>query len=103
MGIAEHALAEELGVLRDVRFGIEAGASVVEVRMAAGVQAGIVRGAQLVEHGGARILREVTEESLIGASERLRVVQSRLVCGPPGAALCQTSGGRRASQGNFSQ
>jgi hypothetical protein len=50
--VAEDAAAQQLEVLRELRLGVEAGAGVVEVDVAAGVEAREVGAAELVEVDG---------------------------------------------------
>jgi len=50
--VAEHALPEEREVLGELGIGVETGAGVVEVDVAARVQAAILATPKLVEDGG---------------------------------------------------
>ncbi len=57
MRVPEHVRAKQLEVLAELRVGIEAGARVVEIDMAAGVEPREVAAAQLVEDGGVVVAR----------------------------------------------
>ncbi len=57
MRVPEHVRAKQLEVLAELRVGIEAGARVVEIDVAAGVEPREVAAAQLVEDGGVVVAR----------------------------------------------
>jgi hypothetical protein len=53
--VPEHLISQQFEVLAKLRVGVETGARVVKVGVAAGVEAGEVATPQLVECGGRRV------------------------------------------------
>ncbi|HEY6016212.1 MAG TPA: hypothetical protein VIU16_05445 [Gaiellaceae bacterium] len=84
MRVAEDAAAQKLEVLGQLRLGVEPGAGVVEVDVAAGVEARVVGAPQLVEVdrdvGGDRRGPPILAATLDAYTSEYRLRGLRLLC-----------------------
>ena len=71
--VAEHVLAQQRHVLDQLRLGVQPAAGVVEVDVAASVQAREVAAAELVEHGRVVVARMVASKRGFRRRKRLRL------------------------------
>jgi hypothetical protein len=64
MRVAEDFPAQDVGMLSNLRRGVEAAARVIEIHMTVGIQSRVLRLAKVVEAEGLAILRMRVEKSL---------------------------------------
>ena len=65
MRVTEHPRLQQCEVFAQLGAGVHPAAGVVEIDVAAGVEACILGRAQLVEHGGVRVMMMLAPEHLL--------------------------------------